>query len=62
MQTFNIVLVYAAHMLRWFHSTAMHKLCDEGLPADAFEDLLNLCDGVFPELKVLLQDLCQLPE
>ena len=40
----------------------LHKFCNEGLPPDAFEELLNLCDGVFSELKVLLQDLCQLPE
>lgn len=37
----------------------LHTLCDQGLSANEFEELLDLCDAMFPELKVLLQELCE---
>lgn len=65
MQTFDTMLVYAGPMLTWFHSTAMqllHKLCGQGLPTDAFEELLECCEALLPHLSVLLQHLCHVSE
>ena len=35
----------------------LSKLFDQGLPADAFAELLDICETVLPELQMLLQHL-----